>query len=481
MPVPCVSCVPDAAALAAGLARIRAELDVPAGFGAAVEAAAVAARAAPAERDDKRDLALVTLDPPGSRDLDQAFALERQHRVDAAFTVWYAIADVAAFVPDGGPVDVEARRRGVTLYLPDGRAPLHPPALSEGSASLLPDVDRPALLWRLDVDDAGRLTSGRVRRAIVRSRAQLDYPSVQAALDAGALEPDDPIAVLRDVGRLLVAAEIERGGVSLPLPEQVVVRDADGRHRLAWRTPLPVESWNAQLSLLAGRAAANLMLQGGGGLLRTLPPADDVVLDRLRRSAAALGVAWPDGYPDFVRALDPATASGAALLNQAARALRGAGYVAFGPGVAPVPSGDDARHAAVAAPYAHVTAPLRRLADRFAAEVALAVSGQVDVPAWALAALPQLPALMAAARQREGAVSRAVVDLAEAIVLAGRQGDVLDAVVVGTDPERGSDLQLLDPPVRARIPVPLEAGTDVRVTVTDADPVARTVDLELAP
>ena len=163
--------------------------------------------------------------------------------------------------------------------------------LSEGSASLLPDVDRPALLWRLDIDDGGRLTSGRVRRALVRSRAQLDYPSAQS----------DPPPLLEEVGTLLAHAEVDRGGVSLPLPEQVVVRGEDGRHRLEWRTPLPIESWNAQLSLLCGRAAANLMLQGGAGVLRTLPPADDVVLDRappLRRGARrAVARRLPDVRP----------------------------------------------------------------------------------------------------------------------------------------------------------------------------------------
>ena len=319
--------------MAAGLAAIRAELEVPAAFPAAVEAAAAEAVAAgpdppfeAPERDDRRDLPLVTIDPPGSRDLDQAFAIDRR---DGGWTVWYAIADVAAFVHDGDEVDAEARRRGVTLYLPDGRAPLHPTVLSEGAASLLPGVDRPALLWRLDVDDRGVLTSGRVRRAVVRSRAQLDYPTVQAELDTAGSSASAPALRLREVGTVLEAAEEERGGVSLPTPEQVVeeVPDEPDRYRLAWRTPLPVERWNAQLSLLCGRAAANLMLQGGYGVLRVLPPFDPGGVRRLRRAAAALGVAWPGSYPAMIRSLDPATPVGAALLNQAARALRGAGYV----------------------------------------------------------------------------------------------------------------------------------------------------------
>lgn len=92
--------------------------------------------------DDLRALPFLTLDPAGSRDLDQALAIEPTH--DGAI-VHYAIADVAAFVEPGGAVDAEARRRGQTMYASDGRIPLHPTALSEDAASLLPDRDRRAL------------------------------------------------------------------------------------------------------------------------------------------------------------------------------------------------------------------------------------------------------------------------------------------------------------------------------------------------
>ena len=133
----------------------------------------------------------------------------------------------------------------------------------------------------------------------------------------------------------------------------------------------------------------------------------------------------------------------------------------------------------MAAHYAHVTAPLRRLGDRFAAEAALAVATHVDVPEWVLAALPEVPALLQAAYQREGEVSRAVVDLAEAAVLAARVGDELQAEVVGVD-ERGSSLQVLDPPVRARTKAVLELGAAIAVRVVAVDPVARRIELEPA-
>ncbi len=135
----------------------------------------------------------------------------------------------------------------------------------------------------------------------------------------------------------------------------------------------------------------------------------DRTLARLRRSATALGMDWPPtgGYPAFVRSLDPTSPTGAALLVQATRALRGAGYVGFVGGVVP----DDPVHGAVAAPYAHVTAPLRRLCDRATNEVVVSLLAGDTAPEWAVAELALLPEVMAEADSREGAFSRAALDL----------------------------------------------------------------------
>ncbi|MFM9816081.1 RNB domain-containing ribonuclease, partial [Streptomyces scabiei] len=76
-------------------------------------------------------------------------------RRGAGYRVWYAIADVPAFVAAGSALDLECRRRVLTTYLPDGRSPLHPPVLGGGAASLLPSVVRPAFLWRVDLDAEG--------------------------------------------------------------------------------------------------------------------------------------------------------------------------------------------------------------------------------------------------------------------------------------------------------------------------------------
>src|SRR3954466_15740145 len=98
-------------------------MHVPGDFDADVlaEAEQSAATVSLGDHVDATDVELVTLDPPGSRDLDQAFAISR--RPDGGFDVSYAIADVAHFVTPGGAVDAAAHARGETLYLPDGRVP----------------------------------------------------------------------------------------------------------------------------------------------------------------------------------------------------------------------------------------------------------------------------------------------------------------------------------------------------------------------
>ncbi|GAA0735360.1 RNB domain-containing ribonuclease [Dactylosporangium roseum] len=454
--------------------ELRRELELPTGFSAAAaEEAEAAAKLSFDDRPDRTDLPFVTIDPPTSKDLDQALLLRRGDG-GGGYRVWYAIADVAAFVTPGGALEAETRERGQTVYLPDGKVPLHPRVLSEGAASLLPGADRPAVLWTIDLDAEGATTAVTVERARVRSRAQLHYEQVQRDVDAGTAH--ESVALLPEVGKLLVERGLRRGAVDLPLPEQEVEPDGDG-WRLTLRAPVPVEEYNAQISLLTGMAAARIMLDGKVGLLRTMPAPPDDVVDRLRLAAGALGVPWPDGASPgrVIAALDPARPRAAAFLDQAAEMLRGAGYTAFD-GAEP----EQPLHAAVAAPYAHVTAPLRRLADRYVTEVCLALFSGAEVPLWAREALPKLPEVMRRTDRVAGAAERGAVDLTEAVLLAGRVGEQFEAAVLDVEPkgDRGA-IALDEPPVRARcVGEALPLGERIRVRLADADPARRRVQFE---
>ncbi|MFE0643825.1 RNB domain-containing ribonuclease [Streptomyces sp. NPDC058877] len=457
------------APLRAALRALRTELAVPGDFPPAVLAEAEAAAKAPRlPPHDATDLPLFTIDPPTSTDLDQAMHLAR--RADGGYRVHYAIADVAAFVTPGGAIDAEAHRRVLTLYFPDGKVPLHPAVLSEGTASLLPGEPRPALLWRIDLDAEGRRVATDVRRALVRSRAKFDYADVQRRIDDGTAE--ESLALLRAVGRLREALEVERGGISLDVPEQEIV-ERDHTYSLAYRAPLPAESWNAQVSLLTGMAAADLMTAAGTGILRTLPTAPDGAVAQLRRSARALGVDWPHhvSYADVVRSADPTDPRQAAFLQECTSLLRGAGYTVFTDGHVPTP----AVHAAVADEYTHCTAPLRRLVDRYAGELCVAAVAGNEPPEWVRAALPVLPEEMATGARRANTVERESVDIVEAALLKDRIGEIFDAYVIDVkerEPSVGT-VHLEDPAVVARIAggqTELPLGERLRVKLTEADP-----------
>ena len=460
-----------------GIAAIQQELELSASFPESVEAAAAEAAANPRLPDlDRTDIELVTIDPESARDLDQAMHIERS---GDGYVVHYAIADVAAFVRPGDPVDVEANRRGETYYGADSKVPLHPTVLSEGAASLLPDQVRPALLWTIQVDDVGEGIDVQVERALVKSRAKLSYEGVQAEIDAGTAS--ELVGLLKEVGELRLAREAARGGVSLPLPEQELVETGEGHWELEFRRMLPVESWNAQISLLTGMAAASLMVYARVGILRTLPPADPRDVKRLHRTARALGIDWPAEqlYPDFIRSLDPSRPTHAAMVVACTRLLRGAGYVTFN-GELP----EQAQHSALASEYAHVTAPLRRLVDRYAGEVCVALCAGTDVPDWVVSAMAELPDTMAGSGRRANQYENAVVDLCEAELLHDRVGERFAAVVVDLDEKdpRKGDITIQDPAVEATVTgsADLPLGEEVSVELVSADPRTRDVEFRLA-
>lgn len=448
---------------------VRAEFALPDAFPAEVlaEAArAAAVRPGPGPgRRDATDVELVTIDPPGSKDLDQALGVVRH---GSGFRVHYAIADLGAVVEPHGALDAEVRGRGQTVYLPDGSVPLHPPVLSEEAASLLPDGPRAAVLWTVDLDEAGEQVGVTLERAVVRSRARLDYAGVQADVDAGRVHP--ALAALPELGPLRREHALRRGAIELELPEQEVVPDGAGGWTVRVRRRLDVESWNAEISLLTGMAAARIMLDAGVGLLRTLPAPDPDALSAFRGAARELGFDLPDSLPvaEALAGLPADSPSALALRRAATVLLRGAGYFAFDRS-AGTEAPADPGHGGIGAPYAHVTAPLRRLADRFGTEVCLAVTAGGELPEWLRAALPALPDVMAESDALAGRVDRACVDRTEAALLNARVGEEFDAVVLRADGDAG-EVYVPDPPVLARCTGVLTAGAAVRVRLTEADP-----------
>lgn len=446
-----------------GLDRIREQFDVPGDVPAAVaEEARSAARrpfgAGHSAHVDRTAVEFVTLDPATSTDLDQAFAIEV---AGDDVVLRYAIADVGWFVRPGGAVDTEAWQRGVTVYLPDGRAGLHPPELAEGAASLLPDGERPAVVFTVRVDGDGLAKLDGVERAVIRSRAKLAYETVTAAeLPAGFVE----------LARRVEFAERARGAERIDFPEQEVVRHGAG-YALHFRPRRDVERQGAAMSLATNLAVADALYAAGTGLFRTMPPVDAGGERRLRHTAAAFGLEWPPAQTlaQFERTLDPLDPRAAAFQLAVRRTSGRASYEPAREGVVPW-------HAAVAATYCHATAPLRRLADRFVIEAAIAVAAGSRPSADVEQAFVELPAVMDAANGRAAQVDRAAIDLAEAVVLAGRDGEVFDAVVTDED-DRGVRIQIGDPAIVARVVAHrVDPGDVLSVRLDRVDPDQRTVE-----
>lgn len=445
--------------LASGLARIRVEYQVPGSFPAdALAEAEAAAVRAPRDHADWTDRPFVTLDPANATDLDQAFAIET---AGGDILLHYAIADVGWFVTDGGAIDREAWHRGTTLYLPDGKAPLYPPILGEGAASLLPGGPRPAVVFtvRVEVDGGARLDG--VTRAMIRNRAKLAYENVR---------DDELPSGFRELTERLDAAERRRGAARVDPPDQEVVATSNGGFGLRFRPRREVEDRNAALSLAANLSVAEFLVTHRIGLFRVLPEPHPGAVRRLRHTAHAFGLEWPKAVTltDFERSLNPSVERQAAMMAAIRRAGGGASYEPYTEGRKPW-------HAAVAATYAQATAPLRRLADRFVIEAALALANGRTVPEATVQAFARLPKVMARAEAQAGRIERAVVDLAEAVVLEDRIGDRFSAVITDSD-ERGDRVQLCELPVVARLEAGrVVPGDAITLRLQSADPGTRRI------
>jgi VacB/RNase II family 3'-5' exoribonuclease len=449
---------------------LRAEIEVPGDFSSAAMDEATAAAAQPRLPDlDRTDIPFVTVDPAGSRDLDQAVHLAAD---GDGFLVSYAIADVAAFVRPQSALDEQLQSRGETLYFPDARVPLHPPVLSEGAASLLPGQLRPAVLWQIALDASGQVTRVDLARARIRSRQQLDYGQLQQLLESGTAPA--AVELLPRVGATRQKLARQRHAINLDLPEQDVVAVGDG-WALRLRQPLPVEAWNAEISLLTGMCAGRIMLDGGYGILRTVPPPSKSAVNELRQIAPALGIEWRHGVSpgDVLSTLRRDEPRQAVFIEHAVALLRGAAYTTFD---GPLPA--QPLHAGIAAVYAHVTAPLRRLVDRYGTEICLSLTAGESVPQWVRDRLPSLPDTMAVADRRAHVVDRAVVDMTEAWLLRDRVGELFDAVVLDAN-DHGATIALAEPAVRARCGGRgLRPGEAIKARLVTADVVSRTIRFE---
>ena len=196
---------------------------------AAREAVAQRRRSPESHRKDRRNLNVFTIDPADAKDHDDALSLRSLG--DESWEVGIHIADVSHFVRPGDDVDLEAFKRGTSVYLVDRVIPMLPPELSTDICSLLPDKDRFAVSVFAVVDSAGRIREARFERTEIRSRHKLSYEVAQAVLDKRTSidpETDEALRALAALAEILREKRKERGSLDFDLPEARVLLGEGG-------------------------------------------------------------------------------------------------------------------------------------------------------------------------------------------------------------------------------------------------------------
>jgi exoribonuclease R len=303
-----------------------------------------------------------------------------------------------------------------------------------------------------------------VERSVIHSRAKLAYETVQ---------PADLPAAFGELSRRIASAEDARGATRIEPIEQEVHSVPGGGYDISYRPRLQSEDDNAAMSLATNLAVADALYAAHTGLFRVMPRPDARAEHRLRHTAHALGIDWAaeTSLSDFERTLDGKDPKAAALLMAIRRAGGAASYV-------PYSAGERPWHSAVAATYAHATAPLRRLADRYVVMAAFHTANGTPIPEAVQAAFAKLPEVMRRADDTAGQIERAVIDLAEAALLSSQTQRTFSAIVTDVD-DRGARIQLRDLPVVARVDAHhVDPGSELRVRVVSTDVPARTVTLE---
>ena len=404
----------DVSAVLHGLA-IEAGVAAPWPDDVLAEVAALPAEApAGGERTDLRPLLTLTIDPPDARDHDDALSVDGDR-------VLVHIADVTAFVAQGGAVDRAAARRATSVYLPGRVDPMLPERLSSDLCSLLPGRDRLAVT--VDVGAPGPL---RASRSIVRSDHRLTYDEAEAMLATGA-GPPDLVAALRRLDALArerAAARLHRGGIAVDAPERAFRIEAGAVVAGASRRSGPAHVLVEEMMLAANEAVAvELAAAGVPGPYRVHEPPEPDALHQLVERLTALSVPtppWPDSLPPaeaarYAGALSQAVAryvrtSGrgkSAYPGMVLRALRKARYDARNLG-----------HAGLASTaYCHFTSPIRRHPDMLVHRALLRRIGLDATPPPASADVAEAAAHASDAERAAEALERRADDICAAFLL----------------------------------------------------------------
>ncbi|MCP4834327.1 MAG: VacB/RNase II family 3'-5' exoribonuclease [Phycisphaera sp.] len=323
-------------------------------------------------REDLRDRFIFTIDPPDARDFDDAISIEH-HPEEDEWELGVHIADVAHFVHQAEEIDLEAGRRGNSVYLPRHVIPMIPELLSNGVCSLQEGVPRFTKSAFIRLDHRGRVLGTRLARSIIQSRKRLTYLEAQALIDGdqrearrharteAVYEPDllDGLRRADRLARIIRKRRLSRGMLVLGLPEFELVFDDDGRVVDAQPeddayTHTIIEMFMVEANEAVARTFADLDLPL---IRRTHPEPAFHDVEELRQYARIVGFNLPEepDRTDLCALLDATrdSPSARAIHFSVLRTLTKANY-------SPALIG----HFALASDhYSHFTSPIRRYPD----------------------------------------------------------------------------------------------------------------------
>ncbi|MBP7830869.1 MAG: VacB/RNase II family 3'-5' exoribonuclease [Kiritimatiellae bacterium] len=403
-------------------------------------------------RQDLRGQTVFTIDPEDAKDFDDAVSLSRD--ASGAWRLGVHIADVSHYVEPDSPVDVEARRRGTSVYLADRVIPMLPPRLTTDVCSLRPGAPRLTHSVFLLFDRHGLVLDFSTGPSVILSAARLDYDRVQAFFDG---QPDDsmPPAVrdslreMRELAGLLRRRRMEAGSLDLAVPEIRCVLGEDGRVA-AIRRRGASEAYQLieEFMLAANQAvAARIARQGAPSLYRIHDEPDAAQWERMQVELRALGLASPPPRRETLgRLARLAAASPMSYAAQLAilRNLKRAVY-------APAP----ALHFGLGfGCYTHFTSPIRRYPDLVVHRVLKALEARTPPPYSAEAtsrlALHCSQAEQQADEAESESVARKRLDYYHDLLARGETGP-FDGVIVGLH-TRGLAVELPDTLQRGSLP-----------------------------
>lgn len=413
--------------------------DIPHIFPADVIAEAEAVKPATLDhREDWRDLPLVTIDPADAKDHDDAvFATpDTDEKNPGGVVITVAIADVAAYVRYGTPLDREALRRGNSVYFPDRVVPMLPERISNDLCSLREGEDRPAIAVRMTFSSEGRKLKHSFHRVMMKSAAKLAYPQAQAAIDG---VPDDktrPIlnGVLKplwDAYAVLKRGRDSRQPLELDLPERKILLKPDGT----------VDRVIVPERLDAHKLIEEFMIQANVAAAETLEGKKEPLVYRIHDAPS---LAKQESLREFLQTLSLSLARGAQMrpsqFNGILEQVRGADNEALVNEVV-LRSQSQAEYSPKnighfglnLRRYAHFTSPIRRYADLIVhrgliAALGLGPGGLTQQEA---DRLEEVAALISATERRAMAAERDTVDRLIAAYLAERVNDTFDARISG--------------------------------------------------